>query len=421
MLEQLDLESCCAFWRGCSMTMEGRELSGAELVEYIWEPGAPLPIPQVPRIMSRIEPFLVDRGLSALRFMRRALREPATRSVFIAPRIAIHAFEPIRELLAGYDDPRTGFLEQVEPFNDRLHPGTFMRTLSIDEHAGHRDALILHGAHLPPGAAPPPLDGELFIVTAVLHLPAMYEMAPFDGYEMIAETQDVATRLGAQVEWSVHRGKVWIEGEVYGRTMPFSAFLADRGIAAAAGLEGIDPVVTVMQRHYYCPRRQRVYLHRGCAYGAPAYLYTLRYTPAGTMAASLQSLAEKVLEDPDGTRCFHERSRSLVEALRSSCLRFRFDENNAKLYCNESLLFRGVPARIMHHLLGRLNRSVELKELMADHRIFPNPRRDHSITVRLQRIEAKLRVACPGLKLRWGEGSGTVELVTRGSGVRIVS
>jgi hypothetical protein len=124
----------------------------------------------------------------------------------------------------------------------------------------------------------------------------VFGLPPFDALVMVCDA-----RRAEQIPWlgcaARKADRFTIEGKTYGQVQLLSAFLAKAGYDRAR-LAVPESKVVVADRDYFCPKRARVVIVAGCAYGASGYLARLHWRAARVATKNFLWFAHTELDGP---------------------------------------------------------------------------------------------------------------------------
>ncbi len=202
-----------------------------------------------------------------------------------------------------------------------------------------------------------------------------------------------------------------VEGKTIGRVVRFSEFLESHGIDLARYQIPDCPVVVCEEE----TSAKVPAIHRGCAYGAPVYLYGFRYAALNEQP---KDLLVDLIEDATG------RGPTIWDELKakhksvllqeSTPLKFVYHPHNESISVNDRHLTKNVPAKILRRMLSDYTSSGKTdfgySEFVRDPEIVVDPKRPN-LTIRIRRLADSLREQVPGVMVdSLGKGRVRLEL-----------
>lgn len=411
MLDLLEPRTVAAFWADRGIRTSAGTVRGAALLDHLLGVHDDIHIDDVSGLIDDIECLLDEHGLGDEHFLDDALAKAAGRGELVSPRMAAYILGSIAESLLAADDGREAILDALPQINARMRLGHSLNALTTERGKTRTDTWVCVA---PMQSGCPPqwrINGELFIGRILKHLPSAFGLPSFDQCVIRANCQDFRKRLPPTIEWKREANVLYVEGEKYGRFLPFSAWLAEHGQRLPPDLNAPDRTVCLAERDLHSAHGARVILREGCVYQSPYYLFVVTLLERTARRARIEELTTRVLHDSDGQQRLRHVHEEVLRCLRERHNHFVYARKRRKLYHAGRVLFSKTQAALMARLLGSPNRALQLKDLMADPDIFPDTRGNPSLSLRLRRIEEKLVRCCPCMRLERGGGNGEVTLV----------
>jgi hypothetical protein len=245
--------------------------------------------------------------------------------------------------------------------------------------------------------------------------PRIFGLPPFASLVLVSDA-----RAAESVPWNAacrQRGDSFVvDGVTHGKVAAFERFLESAGYDPVE-VGAADMPVIVIDRDYRCPRRARVVLQAGCAYGAPGYIARLAWRLARLEARNFLQLAHADLDGPaDGAQAeIEDLRRRYLEAV-TERIRVVYFPADRSVEIHGRHVCRGVPALLLRECVrvaqneGRTSFSYrELKRLPA---LVSHPK-NTGFETRLGRLRAALAAADCGLTIE-PERPGRFRLVSKG-------
>lgn len=335
---------------------------------------------------------------------------------FLPPRALLGQMEAYLTRLYCDGDPRIALAEAYASLWNRLHPFAPLRRLGMPvggapAAAGNQGPAsegwtsIWYELRVPEGCT---LDFSWLLLPLLRAFPRAFSLPEFEVVQAVADPRRVQSVLEDDNGLRFSEGGLDMGGMRLGESVLSGSHFRDAGIPLP---EGWDPDLDacLVRADYYCPRRRRVILHAGCAYGASGFLFRIGFRNALPQTWNpLSQLIRAVTESQGGVE---EPAAAYLSPLdgASALLRepapayrgpFRFVYHQAddSISCDGRHLTKNVPARILRRLVrdyvqsGR--REFEFRTFKRDSDIVTNRKRPN-FEVRLRRVqEVILGVPC---------------------------
>jgi len=232
---------------------------------------------------------------------------------------------------------------------------------------------------------------------------------------IVADCRSVGEILADE---SVHEenGLLYVNSSVVGHVVDFALFLRNLG----ADIQKIDNVEKIIACNvieivtpFFCTKRNREVLHAGCVYGAPFALFTIMYKiiEKNTQTTLSYFFRKSSSPHPAVWNKIKSKHRKLIRCLNTT-YEFVFKADGDAIYCNDKLLVRNIPAKILKKVLLLYIdgiRTFERKVLLDDPGIVFD-RSNPGLEIRLQRLLIVLEKICPLFSIkRLGRGVFKIE------------
>lgn len=400
------------------LLIDGKEVSGKPLFELLWKKKAHVPVTWEVASDHYLEEFLVSQGLDPREMMPKILRVSGG-STPIPGKVILSWFYPKVEALFNKLDTRDMCFGLITLVTENWLPGRIHRRIRRMEKGEwvHNTLIFIeddtHRTYLD-------WDYEFIAGPQVMEAPAKLGLPPFERFGMLADT-----RPPERVIWEAEDTPTWtgnrlsIRGEVVGEATTFSAYCKYQGI----DVERFNPPeteVVVMSRDYFCPRRKRVVLHQGCAYGAPFFI---SWTEHRKLAALKEGVLTTLISDidreerEDEADILEARHMALIDTLGRSAT-FVFHPADESMSLNGRHFVKGIPAKILRSVLqahlqdGRT--EFEYRDFKRDFEISLG-QKNSNFEVRFYRLMEKLAEQDDACLTLEKTGRGCFSLQVRGS------
>ncbi|MBD3321348.1 MAG: hypothetical protein GF350_09670 [Chitinivibrionales bacterium] len=410
MLLEMKSADIRRFWN--QYPLPGFTLPDQEAAMYakLWEEDSKARLEYVVTVLGATEQFLLSCDIDILDFIRRSFQR-INRGMLISARSVLSWGKPFLGHLFSARDVRPLLLQMIEFFTDKLAPGMVQR---IVKHETVDDwnigtMMLMHSS--PAGsfkldkktfAGPlPPHDSEIWAGMIIQLLPHCMNIEPFEELFMICDSQKIEDVVWeGSVEFADNM--LLIDDDYYGTCTTLHEFLRTRDISIEQ--YGVpDTEVIVAGKDYFCPRRERVVLHKGCAYQAPVGMYGFRYRrnlkkPPDFLAGIIDEATTDENELWSAARQKHEE---LLDEIAHK-LRIVYHIKDESISVNGNHFIRSAPAKILRKIIGTYcetgQSQFEYREFIRDSSIIYDPV-SPNLGVRLQRLIQSLEDSYPELKV----------------------
>jgi len=196
------------------------------------------------------------------------------------------------------------------------------------------------------------IDAEIWAGTTAKQFPTLFSLPPYTRVQPIADTRPVETIPGNYApDHEIKKGKLYINGEQYGRECRFSSLLKEQDI----NLDFLRvPAWKVMRitKDYYCTHRKRKFLKDGCVYGTPLYLMQMEYKKTKRIPGRL--LAKIIYESakyPAVSEKTFKKHVNMLDACKGK-VKIHYYTHTQSISINEEHFASGAPARILKRIIS---------------------------------------------------------------------
>lgn len=333
------------------LVIEGREYRGHALYELLWKKKVLVPSAWEVVTDNHLEDFLLSEGKDPKDIMSKILWVSGG-SAPIPGKLILSWLYPKLEALHNRLDTRDICFGLITLVTENWIPGRIHRRVRRRERGEWIENVLIfiddmrYRHYLD-------WDYEFIAGPMIVEAPAKLGLPPFERFGMLADTRP-PERIVREPEDapSLDGGILRIRGELFGTVRAFSAFWRGNHLDLSK-YNPPDVEVIVVEKDYFCPRRKRVVLHAGCAYGAPFFLCwtehrKLASRKGGMLTALISDIDREEIEEE--TDLLESRHRALLESLEESAL-FTYHAEDESLSLNGRHFVKGIPAKIMRSLL----------------------------------------------------------------------
>jgi len=234
------------------------------------------------------------------------------------------------------------------------------------------------------------VDLGMLFLSIIRNIPECFGMPRYEHQFMVADRREISDIVQ---NVSIENDLLYINGRPYAKKTSPDTFCAIKSIKSNI-FENSNTSFWVMYSDYFCPKRKRVVLHNGCAYGAPKLLFGFRYLKHDHSPSNfLDSLIDDIVN-------FNDRQWSEIKELHNKLIllvsgnnNFTYNRKNETMLLNGIELIKNVPAKILRKIIliyletGRT--EFYHKEFTRDDSIIDNPYQPN-FTIRLERLKIAL-------------------------------
>ncbi|MBD3343822.1 MAG: hypothetical protein GF401_02015 [Chitinivibrionales bacterium] len=410
MLLEMKTSDIREFWRRFPLPGTRLPEQEAEMYSHLWNEDSTTPLEYAIEVLGALEEFLLSKDIDILDFIRRSFQR-INRGMLISAKSVLSWGKPFLGHLFTARDVRPLLLQMIEFFTDKLAPGMVQKVVKHETVDNWNIAMmmLMHSypaesfkLHKKKYAKPlPPHDSELWVGMIIQLLPHCMNIAPYEELFLVCDSQQIDQVVWDHtVEKSDHM--VLIDDEYFGTVTTLYDFLKTRDIAIDQ-YKVPDTEVIVASKDYFCPRRERVILHKGCAYHAPICVYGFRYTrdskkPPDFLAGIIDDATSS--DDKLWSEA-HKKHRALIDEI-SHKFSVVYHIKDESISVNGKHFIRSVPAKILRKIVRTYKESgrteFEYREFIRDSNIVYDPV-SPNLGVRLQRLIQSLEESYPEFKV----------------------
>ena len=389
MLEQLPRAAVLDFWLRHAETLGHAPSDPARLLRFLTHEGSRAHRSAVFRVLNDVEPYLIEHDISAEKFVEHAFAHVGGGIMVPAARFVAMALEDFGAFFRRSVDVRRMLLSSIHTFQKRYIPCMIYRVVDVRASKTVTNALMFcsHDTAFDPEV--PRIDPDLWCAPFFRNLPVGFDLPKYERVSVVADQRSIAE----VVDEGIH---------VKTRDRSIAEFCASLGWTSGGPVVP-DVLVIEALEDVVCPRRKRTVVHKGCVYGAPAYLLRISFTPRMAPARHpLTSVMERSAHRGADPRGSHSDAHTELLTSVSSAARFEFDPVNEVIYLNGSVLLRDTPAKILAVILAEYvdhgRTSFDRKRFICDSTVIAT-RKNPGFSRRLQIVQAALGAKCPQLRI----------------------
>jgi hypothetical protein len=390
LLRIASVETAREFWRAFPLTLDGRDLSEAELYQHVWNDKSQIPVDYFSRVFANLDRFLHRSNLDVSR-LADEIRAEIRRGTYVGAKRLLELTRTLVPDLIVSMDPHFELTRGIAAITRVDFPQALVEFVRASSSGGEH--LAFAGFAPDPSFAEPALwENNLYTNGALRFFPTAFGLPPFEDVWHVAECQPVDWVL-LDEERSLTSGVLRVNGRRIGKQLRFSEFLSRIG-APPLPFTFPDRDVIEVEDDYVCPVRGRTVLHAGNAYGAPFYVARFRWRPVQLDASQfagrvVEEISEAAFQPSDEDLVRHRALLALAQ--RRAQVSYHAERDAVSI--DGATVLTGTPARILRTVLRQWTQDsthiFEHRALKHDRAIAADPKRS-GFELRLRRITEKL-------------------------------
>ncbi|HUI90898.1 MAG TPA: hypothetical protein VLX68_01505 [Chitinivibrionales bacterium] len=410
MLIQLPQEKIREFWNKCPPPVLPFGFEEADLFNFLWTGGHPLPLEYVAHVLNGLEQMLDACGVSDIDFVATLSREVSRGSVVPAS-MMLSWMKPFLKLFFVNTDIRLMLLRIFNHLASKILKDITFRISFHDsnEKRNTTTLMVMHSSVVKRrrslkrafAGRLPAVNGELWISKLVQMMPIRFDLPSFEEGFILADSRGLQDILSGRLVVNKN-GKIYINETLYGITIDFHAFCKKNSIDLTT-FDVPDCQIIMWIKDYFCPKKKRVILHKGCAYGSPVILFGFNYkknipVPPGFLSSFLD---EAVSSPGSSWKEAEQRHKQLLETV-SFKAKFVYHVADGSISLNGEHFVKNVPAKILRKMLLAHTVSGQTvfshREFATDSSIASDPKAPN-IIIRIRRLSRAIEERLPKIKI----------------------
>ncbi len=399
LLNQFTIDQVNTFISSIPLIKKDSALSTKEIVEKIWIHGSMFPTEYVIRFINSLESFCLQNGADVTELVRVAYSE-LRYGMDLPVEVFTRAMNLSADMFSKTFDHRHWLIHTNEMLTRIIAKNSFFTVLNVTGENGFQHELVAFSLDKYFTQALPHLDCDLWMLPKIKYAPLCINYPPFDEVSIVADCRSVDEILKGETVRE-ENSLLYVNSSVVGHVVDFGLFLANLGV----DIQKIDNVEKIIPCNvieiitpYFCEKRNREVLHAGCVYGAPFAMFTIRYkiVEKNTQTTLSYFFRKSSSPHPAVWNRIKAKHRKLIRCLNTT-YEFVYKADNDAIYCNDKLLVRNIPAKILKKVLLLYIDGIstfERKALLDDPEIVYD-RSNPGLEIRMQRLLVVLERLCP--------------------------
>jgi hypothetical protein len=399
LLNQFTIDQVNTFIASVPLIKNDCALSAKEIVEKIWIHGSMFPTEYVVRFINSLESFCLQHNVDVTEFLRVAYSE-LRYGIDLPVEVFTRAMNLSADMFSNTFDHRHWLIHTNETLTRIIAKNSFFTVCNVTNEFGNQREMVAFSLDKYFTQALPHLDCDLWMIPKIKYAPLCINYPPFDNVSIVADCRSVSEILADE---TVHEenGLLYVNSCVVGHVVDFAQFLRNFGVdihkidnAKKISTCNVIEIITP----FFCEKRNREVLHAGCVYGAPFALFTISYKIIEKNTQSTLSYFFRKSSSPHPAvwNKIKVKHRKLIRCLNTT-YEFVYKVDGDAIYCNDKLLVRNIPAKILKKVLLLYIdgiKTFERKVLLDDHEIVYD-RSNPGLEIRMQRLVVVLERLCP--------------------------
>lgn len=410
MLLEIPLNKVREFWLNHPLPNKKEANDPGMVFHKIWQEKDHTSLKYCINVLNDVEPFLLSNGINPVEFITDSFYK-INRGMLISAQSLLQWGKPYLSLFFVEKDLRALILRLLNYFSQRLTSEVFHKVIKHDSEEKWNSATILIMQAQPQKILKLqrmvyekkflPYDCELWTGMLVQSIPYCMNLPPFEELRMISDCRTVE-QIIPDLPVVVKNSSLLINGGSYGKILSFNDFALKVPLDLIKYNIPSQPVV-VMEKDYYCPERKRVILHTGCAYGAPVYLYNLRYIrgvkkPDEFMSSIIDEATDNLKSSWAEVHAIHQ---TMLETVTNEANIIYYNAEES-ISINGKHLIKFVPAKIFRKMLiaylSKGQTLFEHREFIRDKEIICDPL-NPNLHIRIRRLKDTLNKGFPAISI----------------------
>jgi hypothetical protein len=403
LLLNYQIEDVWQFWKH-NLPESGNGLceTGRAFLNTILQSNKSLPINYVMKVLSAVESFLVNREESSGDFARKLFWNMANAGHGNFGK-TVHFW---RSTLKNYGLPNVDLRYELFKSSDRtcrfICRNFHFEIVKESNDSSIFKAVFLFALKTHRGLFSPSFDCAQWIGARVKTMPLMFGLPEYDQVQIISDVRHPHEIVPEVTPITMEHPRPSMLG-VKGKECSFRDFVNRIGLTRLhANVPAIQTEVVEVLEDYYCPKKKRIVLHKGCVYGAPVYLFKVTYAESRSQnpwdaLAHILKITAKEKEIEIRTNVLHEKFLMQGDP---SCA-FLYDKRISYMFLNGKHLTRNIPAKILRKIIRQYlqdgTTEFERRWLLEDSDIVQdrtNPNLERRFRLLFGAFEHKCRHCC---------------------------
>lgn len=405
-LKDFTVEQILPFWNEVYQSFFSKKYSVPQFYEALWNGMVEPPFYTVFSILNSLEFYLLKNHADPVQFIYKTLPSLSKGLIISSERVLLLSNPYLSEFFNSKD--LHGTILRVFSnlaLSSEIQRETCHRLLHHKNEGEYSSAIMMYkflkkSMEGMPFKRFPAYDFEIWTASQIQSVAESFSLPSFE-ITMLADYR-LITDIIEGSRTVCKDDIVYLNDERFGRVTSFyDIFSEQKPELIDADVQ--DCSVVIAEKDYLCPVRKRVVIHKGCVYGAPLYLYNLRYPNEFERPANFLSIVIAGLQEQRSEMwlSLKQKHNTLISrALRK--LKIEYDCADESISINGVHFISGVPAKIFKKILSVYSstRRVEFqyREFTKDSKIVNDPLNPNFV-VRLTRLTKALENAYPELQI----------------------
>jgi hypothetical protein len=415
MLSEFSIEEVKEFFSLVPLIIDGIEYKGSELYELLWKANAKIPRAYGIATDNELEAFFLSKGRRVPEMLDKILWLNNKSSV-MPGRVLLTWIYPKLEYLFNSLDIRDVVFNMISIHNENWLPQVIHRRIKKWEEGEWVKSLLVFMEDKS-FEKYDDWDFELIGGPQILAAPAALGLPRFERFSLLSDCRPPERIIWEPRDYPWMVGEeLRIRGECFGKRISFFDFCRARDVDVGNFHPPDLPVIEITQ-DYFCEKRDRVVLHKGCAYGAPMFLHLVEHRkPRFRERIVLDNIfGDLSREDELQNDELEGKHRALLQSFSENTV-IEYRPSDESLTLNGGHFMRGVSAKIFRFLAKAYadngKSEFEYREMKRLFEITMG-QKNSNFEVRFNRLKENLEEKCRNVKIE-KTGRGKFRLIVKG-------
>ena len=401
LLQNYPSKDVFEFWKNNMPASSNGPVEMKAFFDLILNSQKSLPLHYVMTVLDAFELFHVDRGEGSEDLGRKLCTYMVKTGAGNYGKMIHYVVSALKSNTFHQADMRQLILQLSDKSSKYLCRKLLSEVVKESKNTGLIKIVLLCALKTRGGLYSPPFDCDLWIGGKNKTAPIKFNLPEYEHVNIISDARAINDVVPGAI--IVPENALSQMNAVRTKKYSFSLFLTSKGIAIKnLNDASLKKEVFEVLEDYYCPKKKRIILHKGCIYQAPVYLFEIIFAQStGHNIMKALSYAVNIMEKEKKleilTKSLHE------EFLRQGDARcaFFYNKQTDTIALNGKHFIRSVPAKILRKRIQKYVEQghdggieIERKWLLNDAEIVYD-RTNPNLERRFELIAEAFKKKCP--------------------------
>ena len=416
LLSEFSIEEVKEFFGLIPLIIDGVEIRGPELFELLWKEKAQVPVAYDYKTDNELEGFFLSKGRRVSEMVDKILWLN-NKNYLMPGRVVLTWIYPKLEYLFNSLDTRAVVFNLISIHSENWLPQVIHRRIKKWEEGEWVKSLLVFIMDKS-FRTYDDWDFELIARPQILAAPAAFGLPRFERFSLMSDCRPPERIIWEPRDYPWMVGEeLRIRGECFGMRISFNDFCKGRDVDVGKFNPPDLPVIEMTQ-DYFCKKRGRIVLYKGCAYGAPMYLHLVEHRKPrcrerivlDNIFGDLAREEELQYDELEG------KHRALLQSFAENTV-IEYRHSDESLTLNGGHFMKGVSAKIFRFLAKAYadngKSEFEFREMKRLFEITLG-QKNANFEVRLNRLRENLADKCRNVRIE-KTGRGKFRLIVKGN------